>query len=73
MNRAEHLQWCKDRALEYLNNGLIADGMASFISDMAKHEGTNASLNNGLSTLIIVQAIMSNSQAECIRCVEGFN
>lgn len=73
MNRTEHLQWCKDRALQYLNNGQIAEGMASFTSDMSKHEGTDKTLNNGLSQPLILMAMMSNNQAECIRCVEGFN
>lgn len=39
MNRTEHLQWAKDRALEILekeNN--IANAVASFVSDMRKHD-----------------------------------
>ncbi len=73
MNRQQHLQWCKDRALDYLNRGKIAEGMASFTSDMGKHEDTARTLNNGLSHAIIMQALMTNSQRECIAAVEGFN
>lgn len=40
MERAEHLKWAKDRAAVYLDNGNAAQAMASFISDMGKHEGT---------------------------------
>lgn len=38
MNRAEHLQWAKDRAAVYLDKGDVAGAMASFISDMGKHD-----------------------------------
>ena len=40
MNRSEHLQWCKDRAIPYFAKGEKAQGMASFVSDMGKHEET---------------------------------
>ena len=73
MTRSEHLQWCKDRAVAYLNEGQIAEGIASFTSDMRKHEETKATLNNGLSMPLIMQATMSNSGTECIKCIEGFN
>ena len=37
-SRAEHLQWCKDRAIEILDNGgNVQDAYTSFISDMGKH------------------------------------
>lgn len=36
MTRDEHLQWAKDRALEYLPNDL-ASATASFVSDLGKH------------------------------------
>lgn len=42
-SRADHLQWCKDRALEYLDPGphfSINDALASFASDMLKHPET---------------------------------
>jgi hypothetical protein len=40
MTREEHLQWCKDRALDYVSRGDLADAMASMMSDMEKHPGT---------------------------------
>ncbi len=40
MNRTEHLQWCKDRALEYVNAGDTSQAYASFASDMNKHSET---------------------------------
>jgi hypothetical protein len=40
MERNEHLQWCKDRAMEYINRGEINEAFASFNSDMNKHPET---------------------------------
>jgi len=44
MNRAEHLQWCKDRALEYADAGDGASAIASLRSDLGKHEDTAGSV-----------------------------
>lgn len=38
--RAEHLEWCKKRAIEYCDMGDAGQAMASFISDLGKHEET---------------------------------
>lgn len=39
--RAEHLQWCKDRANEILDTeGDVPQAYASFASDMSEHEDT---------------------------------
>lgn len=37
MNREEHLQWAKDRALEYVEAGELQNAIASMISDLQKH------------------------------------
>ena len=37
MDRTEHLQWCKDRALEYIERDDLNGAFASFSSDMSKH------------------------------------
>lgn len=36
MTREEHLQWSKDRALQYLP-GDVTNATASFVSDLGKH------------------------------------
>src|SRR4051812_9159272 len=38
--RAEALQWCKDRALEYVDAGELQQAFTSFASDVRKHPGT---------------------------------
>lgn len=40
MNRQEHLQFCKDRALEYLDRGDLNNAATSMMSDMKKHPET---------------------------------
>ena len=35
-SRAEHLAWCKQRALEVLESGDLAGAIASMISDLQK-------------------------------------
>lgn len=73
MTRKEHLQWCKDRAIAYIDNAQLAEGMASFTSDMSKHPETNETLRNGISHPIIMQALMTNNPRACTECVNGFN
>ncbi len=40
MNRAEHLQWCKDRALAYVDEGDLQGAFMSMCSDVLKHPDT---------------------------------
>jgi hypothetical protein len=39
MTRSEHLAWAKKRALEYLDHGMVEEGLNSMRSDLDKHEG----------------------------------
>lgn len=38
--RAEHLAWCKTRALEYVTAGDLNNAFASLVSDLNKHPET---------------------------------
>jgi hypothetical protein len=40
MNREEHLQWCKDRAMEYVKMGDFDNAVSSMLSDLGKHDET---------------------------------
>jgi len=37
VTRQEHLDWCKQRALEYVNAGDLVNAVASMGSDLSKH------------------------------------
>ena len=39
--RTEHLDWCKKRALGYVDAGDAVQAYSSMISDLRKHEETN--------------------------------
>lgn len=45
MTRAEHVQWCKQRALAYIDAGDVRNGVTSMLSDLGKHPET-ADLTN---------------------------
>jgi hypothetical protein len=38
--REEHLNWCKQRAKDYLKQGDIENALASMFSDLGKHPDT---------------------------------
>ena len=66
--RKEHLEWCKQRAREYLDMGDIKSAYASFVSDMRKHPETenNPALEIGLMLM------MTGNMADMRRFIEGF-
>jgi Tfp pilus assembly protein PilF len=68
--RAEHLAWCKERALEYLDAGDLANAVASMGSDLNKHPQTGAGA--ALMSLGLMY-VMNCDQAGVRRWIEGFN
>ena len=53
MNRQEHLEWCKKRALEYVDMGDLAQAFASMASDLRKHPETenHAGIELGVASM----------------------
>jgi hypothetical protein len=72
MNREEHLEWCKKRALEYNERGDTTNAFSSFLSDMGKHEetATHMALELGMSLLL---AGHLSTQQQMNDWIEGFN
>ena len=72
MTRSEHMQWCKDRALEYCDNGDTANAWASMASDLRKHPETenHAALELGMMMLMTGQLSTTEKMRKFI---EGFN
>lgn len=70
MTRDQHVAWCKKRAREYLDQGDIANGVASMLSDMRKHPecGVNPAL-----AMLGMMAIQNGDLHEAKRFVDGFN
>ena len=72
MTRAEHIAWCKKRALEYVDRGQINDGLTSMMSDMSKHPETSSStLDNLTVQLMLIGALSTIANAR--RHIEGYN
>lgn len=72
MTRQEHLDWCKKRALEYLDAGDIPNAVTSMLSDMQKHPDTKLGAASPLNILGMM-AIRDNDHAGARRFIEGFN
>lgn len=69
--RAEHLEWCKQRAREYVERGQFADAVASMMSDMDKHPETK--LDNPFLMMMGIQAVTSGGATDVRRFIDGFN
>lgn len=72
MTREEHLEWCKQRANEYLNNGDAQNAVASMMSDLNKHPDTATKPGSILDAMGLMAAI-SNDVNEARRYINGFN
>lgn len=72
MNRAEHLQWCKDRALAYCSAGDWKQAWASMASDMRKHPETENHIAIELGMRLMLAGHM-NTVDSVKEFVLGFN
>ena len=72
MNRAERLQWCKDRALVYVGRNELAQAHASFSSDMSKHSETKNHVALELGTMMLLGGHL-DSPDEMRKWINGFN
>lgn len=70
--RAEHLQWCKDRALEYADKGDLKNAMASMISDLRKYPETSSHSAIELGVMLLMAGQL-NTQYQMKDFIEGFN
>lgn len=71
-SRAEHLAWCKQRALEYVDQGDLTSAVASMGSDLQKHEDFRRGAYRTLTMVGILYASKHDSAA-VRRWIEGFN
>lgn len=73
--RAEHLQWCKDRAMAYVDRGDLVNAVVSMMSDLGKHEETAPKPGGALAMLGVLAAQQAQSgDVEAVkRYIIGFN
>jgi hypothetical protein len=72
MDKAEHLQWCKDRAIEYVELGEYDHAMASMLHDLTKHPETHNAVGMK-ETMRILLAHPPLTEAKIRKWIEGFN
>ena len=72
MTRNEHLEWCKKRALEYVDNDDFKNAFVSMSSDLNKHPETqgHVGIELGMGLMMIGKL---NSQSEMRKFIDGFN
>lgn len=73
--RQEHLQFCKDRAMEYVKRGDLIEAVTSMMSDLGKHPETEKSSGGALAMLgmLALQQAQAGDRAGVVRYIEGFN
>jgi hypothetical protein len=72
MTRQEHLDWCKQIALEYAEKGDTDNAIKSLMSDLAKHEETKNHVGMELGISLIMIGSL-NSRTEVIDFIKGFH
>jgi hypothetical protein len=72
MNREEHLEWCKKRALEYVDVGDLTNALASMTSDLSKHPTTEKHAGIQLGLLMLMAGRL-NTPDKMRKFIEGFH
>lgn len=72
MTRSEHLQRCKDRALEYVGRGDVMNAFGSFTSDMRKHPETANHSAMELAAMLMLSGHLS-TERQMRDWINGFN
>ena len=72
MNRNEHLEWCKQRALEYVERGELSNAMASMGSDLEKHPDTENHPAIQMGVMMLAGGML-NSDHEMRKFINGFH
>ena len=70
--RAEHLAWCKQRALVYVDRGRPDEAMASMASDLNKHPETAGHVGVELGVMQMFAGGLKTPD-EMRRFIDGFN
>lgn len=72
MTRAEHLAWCKKRALEYVDADDLNQAWASMASDLRKHDETQNHAAIELGMMMLFNGQLGTADA-MRKFIEGFN
>jgi hypothetical protein len=70
MDRAEHLDWAKRRALEYIDDGHCSLAVSSMISDLGKHPELEKSAQIGA---VLALSLNIHRPEQVRKWIVGFN
>ena len=73
MNRSEHMKWCKDRAMQYVETGDYNSAVTSMLSDLGKHPETEASSGGILAQIGMMELMRGPTRDSITRYIQGFN
>jgi hypothetical protein len=72
MTRSEHIEWCKKRALEYVDNDDLTSAFSSMMSDLTKHPETDGHAGAVLGMGLLMIGALDTSE-KMRNFIEGFN
>jgi len=72
LSRAEHVAWCKQRALEYCDRGDVRQALASMGSDLNAHDATRNHIGCELGLMQMMAGGLSTPEA-MREFINGFN
>lgn len=70
--RNAHLQWCKNRAIKYINSGNMNKVFTSMLSDLEKHENTCDHPGIDLGMRLIIAGKLQEEK-DMKKFIDGFN
>jgi len=68
MTRTEHVEWCKERAREYLEQGDVTNAIASMLSDLGKHNETKM-VAEAMGPIGMMEAMSGSVDGGLFRCL----
>ncbi len=70
--RSEHINWCKQRALEYVAINDLPNAFSSMASDLGKHDETEGHLGVQLGLMLMMNGHLSTKE-KMREFINGFN
>jgi hypothetical protein len=70
--REEHMKWCKQRALEYVDRGDLSQALASMTSDLGKHPETENHAGIQLAVRLLMSGLLTTEE-DFRKFINGFH
>ncbi len=72
MNRQQHLDWAKQRALEYVDGNDLTAAFSSMVSDLGKHDELCDHVAIELGLMLLISGNLSTNR-DMREFINGFN